>query len=156
IDTSLSGLAARVGNERAKLSSLATDLSAIDVDVKQATEAARKGAGAAFAPLADGLSRTKSLIQHIKDSSLSLANKSELLVNLQTKQEQFEIAAGLAAGLQITLKSQQEEVVPGQTFAVTTTIHNGGQQGITVHDVVLDLPAGWKSVAPRRLPNGIA
>src|SRR5205085_2528692 len=145
IDTSLSGLATRLGDEAQKLPTLAADLSAIDVDVKQATEAAMKSATAAFAPLAEGLTRTENLIHIIKNASLSPQVRQELLTNIDTKEKQFEIAAALASGLQFTLKSQQDEVVPGQIFLATATIHNGGQQAITLRDLALDLPPDWKS-----------
>ena len=156
IDTSLPGLATKVGDEGPKVPKLAAELSAIDADVKEATRAATKGASQSFVPLARGLAQAKSLIHHIKDSPLLSATKLDLLTSLETKEQQLEIAAGLAAGFELTLNSKQVGVVPGETFVVNVHLHNAGQQPISRLDIALDMPTGWKSVAPEQLGMGSA
>ena len=156
IDTSLPGLATKVGDEGPKIPKLRASLEAIDAEVQQATRVATKGASHAFAPLARGFGQTKNLIHNIKDSTLSAAAKRDLLASLETKEQQFEIAAGLAAGLELTLNSKQAGIVPGETFVVNVHLHNAGQQPVSRLDIALDVPTGWKSVAPESLGMGSA
>jgi LmbE family N-acetylglucosaminyl deacetylase len=154
IDTSLPGLLTKIGDEAGKFPSLKSELSAIDGDVSAATDAAAKNSAAAFAPLAHGLTQTHNLIQRLNKSTLSQAAKEELVANLETKEKQFEVAAGLAAGLELTLTAKQAEVVPGENFTVTVKLHNEGRLDLSLKEVVLDLPKDWSSTALELLAGG--
>src|SRR4029077_6622936 len=76
--------------------------------------------------------------------------------NLRLKREQFQEAANLALGLTVpvdvatAVALNAEEAfmaVPGQTFGVSVRAQNSGNQEITVRNIDLDLPDGWKAAA---------
>jgi LmbE family N-acetylglucosaminyl deacetylase len=143
IDTSLTGLASRIGDEAGKVPFLQADLKEIKRRVEQATSAAE--------PLLAGLETTRETIESIKTSALSDGAKGELLTELDTKEDQFEKAANLALGVQFGVsvdapigKSPDDAfmAVPGQSFEVTA--HFSSTAKVDVTQVDLDLPLGWK------------
>jgi LmbE family N-acetylglucosaminyl deacetylase len=73
---------------------------------------------------------------------------------LQQKEEDFEEAIRLAAGLVLDVLASDETVVPGQEFNVTVSIINGGPYTYSSASVNFDLPAGWEArLAPPPEPG---
>jgi LmbE family N-acetylglucosaminyl deacetylase len=151
IDTSLPGLAARLGDEANKVPFLRPDLTKIQSDVDQATSGSEHAAPSAAEPLLAGLETTRKTIASVKSSSLSNTAKDDLLTELNTKEHQFEKAANLALGVQLHVAVDVPEganpedafmAVPGQGFDVT--VQFSSTQKIAVTKVELDLPEGWK------------
>jgi LmbE family N-acetylglucosaminyl deacetylase len=64
---------------------------------------------------------------------------------LQQKEEDFQEAVRLAAGLVLDVLADDETVVPGQQFRATVSIINGGPYAYTGASVNFDLPAGWEA-----------
>ena len=114
IDTSLPGLASRLGNDESKAPWLRPELQAIAKTVDDATAAANKDPQSAAAPLLKGLELTGQLIGKVEASSLTTAEKADLLADLRTKQRQFEEAANLALGVDLTLVRARPMAVPWQ------------------------------------------
>ncbi|HZS47286.1 MAG TPA: PIG-L family deacetylase [Blastocatellia bacterium] len=177
IDTSLPGLASRVGNDTSKLPSLRQDLTEIANRVDEASGALTfQDPSRAGAPLLAGLTQLRKVITQVKNAGLSPAVKSDLLVNLQTKEGQFEEAANLALGVTMDVlvdaggsgggrgrRNQQSILIaiPGQTFNVTARLYNRGKQTIDATDIKLETPQGWQvSAVNKNLkavgPNGNA
>jgi LmbE family N-acetylglucosaminyl deacetylase len=147
IDTSLPGLAARLGSEQNKVPFLRPALVTVAREVEQASAAADNNMRSAVEPLLAGLQTTNRLIRRVEASSLSATGKQELLLELRTKQRQFEKAANIASGVQLhalvqTTGSNPFVAVPGQSFAVRTEFTSSGTMPAPVH-LALVAPVGW-------------
>ena len=93
IDTSLAGLAARLGPEETKVPKLRQDLTAIAQHIAEAREGAK---GSDLAPAAQALMRVVAGLDEARaevgKSTLSAVEKSDLLARLEEKSEQAESA----------------------------------------------------------------
>ncbi len=149
IDTTLPGLATRLGAEEPKAPFLRSALGEIELRVKEATAAAGRDPAQAARPLLAGLKQVRGLIARVEPAELSVPAKADLLAHLRTKAEQFEGAAALALGLELRLETDSPTamVAPGQNFKLTARIANRGPRAIEVKHVELDLPPGWTSSA---------
>jgi hypothetical protein len=176
IDTSLPGLASRLGPEQSKVPWLRAQLQAIAQSVDEATAAAGKDPQTAGAPLLRGFTVTRSLIAKVEGSSLSGAEKADLLASLRTKEHQFEQAANLAFGMELELGPGTPDgrpmaaqfstdagdvlaavITAGKPFLLRATFHNGSNGALDVKQFALDVPAGWKSeLFMDRVPRQIA
>lgn len=161
IDVTLPGLARRLGADESKVPFLRPALEDINKDVAEAAQAAGPlDTSPAGGPLIEGLRATRELIAKVQQSQLTVAEKLELLTNLETKQSQFERAANLALGALLTLSvdppegAQQgffrleqtfQSAVPGQTFTLTARFYDRGKEDLEAQKIELDLPPGYKS-----------
>lgn len=165
IDTSLPGLMNRLSSEGQKtvpfLASGLTDLQGL---ISQARAAFTPDNPArAASPLLAGLKLVNDLIGQIEPAPLTPDDKLDLLTELRTKRDQFERASNLALGVELDVyvdspaPKESEPVgfpspkqtfavaVPGQTFTLTAHFYNRSSRPITVQDISLDMPPGWKS-----------
>jgi LmbE family N-acetylglucosaminyl deacetylase len=151
VDTSLSGLATRLGNEAESAPFLPGALASIQDDVNKAGAVADRDPADAIAPLLDGGHRVSDLIAQVSSSKLSSAAKTELLTELRTKQSQFEKAATLAGGVQLQVAADVPigkdpdhafMAVPGQSFEVTARYSSTAKTDLK--NIALDVPSGWK------------
>jgi LmbE family N-acetylglucosaminyl deacetylase len=161
IDTSLPGLAARLGPEESKVPFLKPALESLQKHVDEAIQLfSLQNPGASAPPLLAGREETVKLIKQVEDSQLSPAAKAELLTSLRTKQEQFQQAANEALGISFDVTVDQAGgppppsyfprmeqtftmAVPGQTFTITTRLYNRGKTAITPGEVRVNVPEGW-------------
>ena len=150
IDTTLPGLANRLGEEEKKVPFLRPALANLENLVGQATAAADNDPNSAANALLTGLQNTNALIGQIEKSPLSPQGRNALLPEINTKKAQFEAAASLAVGIQlevsadIPVATNEDDAfmaVPGQTFGVTATVSAGA--GAAVKRIELDVPPGW-------------
>jgi LmbE family N-acetylglucosaminyl deacetylase len=176
IDTSLPGLAARLGADQSKTPWLHPQLQAIAKTVDEATAAADSNPQSAGAPLLRGLNLTRALINKVNASTLTGAEKADLLASLRTKERQLEQAANLAFGMDLQLSpgtpdgrpmaaefpSDEGDVLAavitaGKTFLLRATLHNGATTPMTIGQFALDVPPGWKSeLFMDKMPKQIA
>ena len=162
IDTSLPSLAARLGSGTAKAPWLRPQLEEIAKLVDEASAAVDKNPQSAGKPLLRGLNLTQALINKIEASGLSAAEKADLLVDLRTKEQQFEQAANLAYSLDVGIgpgtpdgRPMAEEfdtgnskvlaavITAGRSFLLLAKLHNGSSVPMEVKQFVLDVPLGW-------------
>ena len=145
IDTTLPGLATRLGNEEAKAPWLKPALEKIAGRIDEATAAANKNPENAAAPLFATVDGLQDVIVRVEKADLSAGAKSDLLLNLQEKIEQARTAANLAMGVTVaaTVAGDTNMVSPGQRLTVKVTFHNGARQAVTVQEVALEGFAGW-------------
>jgi LmbE family N-acetylglucosaminyl deacetylase len=146
LDTSLMGLASRLGAEESKVPDLKAALGQMQAQVTKA-QSDRKNA---IEPLLAGLRTTRELIAKVERAEITSAAKADLLFNLRTKETQFAEAANLAGGVQLTAEVEtpvgaSPEVafmaVRGQSFKVHARFAStGGAKNLRV---TLDAPAGW-------------
>jgi len=150
IDTSLPGLASRLGEEQTKVPFLLGALLDIQNQVGKASASVDHDPMTATEPLLLGLSAVNKLTQEIASSTLSTAAQQDLQVALDTKRRQFEEAAALAAGVELTATADEPiganaddafMAVPGQSFEVTARF--ASQAKTELKKIELDLPQGW-------------
>ena len=151
IDTTLPGLAARVGGDSSKAPFLAGELGEIASEVKQASAAAERDPASSAEPLLAGLGKLNHLVTEIQASGLPAATKEDLLVVLNGKRQQFERAADLAAGAELEVgadvpvgESADDAfmAVRGQSFEVTARFASRAKTELK--KIELDLPKGWR------------
>jgi LmbE family N-acetylglucosaminyl deacetylase len=151
IDTSLQGLASRLGSESSKALFLSPGLADIQKCVNEAAAATDRDPATAVGPLLEGLQAVRELIHQIRDSDLSPAAKTDLVTELQTKETQFKNAVNLAAGieLQVTVdvppgKTADDAfmAVRGQSFDVVARF--SAQAHAELRKVDLEVPPGWQ------------
>src|SRR5947209_7710692 len=161
IDSTLPGLAARLGSEESKAPYLRPALVSIAKHVDEANKAfSIQDASRCAQPLLTGLAETQSLIAKISESSLSDANKDQVLPSLRTKEKQFQEAANEALGIVLDASvnppggpaapsffPRMEQTftlaTPGQTFNLTVHFYNRGKQPIHMQSVEVHPPANW-------------
>ncbi len=176
IDSSLPGLASRLGADQAKASWLGPQLEAIAKTVDAATTAAQTNDQAAAKPLLHGLNLTRALVIKVEQSDLPSGGKADLLASLRTKQEQFEQAANLALGLDLGVGPGTPDgrpmaeafptangdvlaavITAGKSFLLLAKLHNGSTAAVDVKEFALDVPQGWKAeVFMDKVPKRIA
>jgi LmbE family N-acetylglucosaminyl deacetylase len=162
IDTSLPGLAARLGTEESKVPFLRPGLKSLQKHVEEATKLfSLQDPSACAPPLLAGRAETERLIHQVEDSPLSADSKAELLPALRTKFDQFTEAANEALGIffEITvdppgpppapsyfprMEQTFSMAVPGQTFTVTCRLYNRGKTVVTPQGGAVEAPEGWK------------
>jgi len=178
IDTSLPGLASRLGRDQAKTPWLRPQLEAIARTIDEATAATNKNDQAAAKSLLLGSNLTLALISKVENSGLSAIEKADLLADLHTKQEQFEQASNLALDLDLgvgpgtpdgrpmaeTFSTGDRDVLAavitaGKSFLLMAKLHNGSSATMDLKQFTLDVPQGWKSElfmdhAPKQLAPG--
>ncbi|MGI9103525.1 MAG: PIG-L family deacetylase [Terriglobales bacterium] len=161
VDTSLAGLAARLGPEEKKASFLRPVLTEIAGSIDQAASLFRANdASPSAAPLAQALRRLNSVIEQLRPLDLPAGPKAEVLHELEDKRQQLEEAIGLALGatLQASVDAEREQTVfgffrqeqtflmavPGQIFTVTARLYNRSAAAVAAKDIELYAPQGWR------------
>ncbi|HZW79244.1 MAG TPA: PIG-L family deacetylase [Candidatus Deferrimicrobiaceae bacterium] len=165
IDTSLPGLAARLGTEESKVPQLRQELTKIGSDVSAAgADASRNDSSAAAAPLMRVIAGVERLIEEVGKSGLSPAAKTDLSARLEEKSEQAQAALNdaLNVNLAATVVSRAEPskflaketdarttVSPGQDFMVAVDFHNGSKDRLLVDGLKLEAPEGWGTISDK-------
>ncbi|HKN15556.1 MAG TPA: PIG-L family deacetylase [Candidatus Sulfotelmatobacter sp.] len=170
LDTTLPGLAARLGAEESKLPQLRRELTQVANDVAKADGSAKRNDLAATAkPLTDVVVGLRRAYDEVEKANVGAGVKSDLLTRLDEKREQAEMA--LNDALQITLEatvvsrvgsdgepvkeSPKKEtdamttVSPGQEFLVAVNFHNGSNQPVSIDGVKVEVPEGWGTISDK-------
>jgi len=161
IDTSLVGLAARLGAEESKVPFLRPALESLQKHVDEANKVFSIQDPSACAPgLLAGHHKTEQLIHQVENSQLSAPVKSDLVLELRTKEQQFQDAANEALGIYLEttvdppgpppgpsyfprMEQTISMAVPGQTFSVTARWYNRGKTPIEPVAIAVSVPKGW-------------
>ncbi len=161
IDTSLAGLAARLGAEESKVPFLRSALQSLEKHVDDASKAFSISDPSACAPaLLAGRDEVQKMIQQVEALQLSPSPRTELLLELRTKQQQFQDAANEALGIFFDVSVDQPGpppgpsyfprmeqtislAVPGQTFTMTARLYNRGKIAIAPQEFHAEAPQGW-------------
>ncbi|MGB8734245.1 MAG: PIG-L family deacetylase [Candidatus Sulfotelmatobacter sp.] len=170
IDTTLPGLAARLGAEESKLPQLRHELTEVANNVAKADARAKANDLAATAkPLMDAVADLGRVYDEVEKSNVGAGVKSDLLTRLEEKREQAETA--LNDALQITLEAtvvsrvgsdgepvkeapKKESdalttVSPVQEFLVAVNFHNGSNQPVSIDGVKVEVPEGWGTISDK-------
>jgi LmbE family N-acetylglucosaminyl deacetylase len=170
IDTTLPGLAARLGTEESRVPQLRQELIAIASKVAEACESAKgNDASAAAAPLQEVLAGLERVQAEDSNSTLNGIAKSDLLMRLEEKREQAETALNeaLNVSLEAVVAPRAEAlgggakdfpkeadalmtVSPGQEFPVAVDFHNGSKVQLSIDGLKLEAPKGWEATYSER------
>jgi LmbE family N-acetylglucosaminyl deacetylase len=171
IDTTLPGLASRLGAEEAKVPQLRRQLTEIANNVSRTAESAKgNDPSASAAPLMEVVAALRQALTEVDKSTLGTATKSDLLARLEEKREQAETALNLA--LNVTLSAtivpraepkgaiQKEAealttVSPGQEFLVAVNLNNGSKEQVVINALKLEVPEGWATISDKTKPEAI-
>ena len=166
IDTTLPGLAARLGDEEKKVPWLRPALVAIKAKVDEANVAAEKNPSSAALPLGEAYGTAVRTYNQILGSQLSAQGKKDLQVRLwQELSGEIGKSLALAEGASLSVVvdspvgSSPEHTfmaVPGLTFEVTATL-SPTDTSMTPTGISLKLPQGWDSkvISTKNEGNGI-
>jgi len=172
VDISLKGIGALAKDDTAFLTQ---GLERISKIADEACDKYRPGNPSQIAPLlADGLKATRSLLEQVKSGSLPEPGRSDVAFELNVKQEQFEKALTLALGLgfdAVVAPDKEPDnrfgggqaitftiAIPGQKFAVQTSLHNEGTQSVAIEEIAVSAPDGkaWTIHAEKPLETPLA
>lgn len=152
IDTTLPGLAARLGPDENKVPWLRRVLLRAESDIAQASATVDSDRERTAISLLDARAVLGSATDRLQESSLGRAQKEWLVQQINTKRDQLSRAAMLASGLTVEAAYDdpaQENaagiVVPGQTFRVTVRVQHAPNVQLGVYETALLLPDGWSS-----------
>jgi LmbE family N-acetylglucosaminyl deacetylase len=158
IDTSVPGLADRLGSEQSKVPQLKAELQDFQDRVNKASEEAGKSPDRAAEPLLQALAVLNRASFEVEKAGLSPAARLDLMTRLRQKREQCEHAINLAmntslqatvappSGAPNSVPPQNEAltvVSPGQVFTVIAKFHNGFTKPIEVRNVSLQGGENW-------------
>jgi len=170
IDTSLPGLAARLGDQEPKVPGLGKDLTGISTKIAEATKAASADPSSASAPLAAVVAELDAASTEATKSTLTDQVKQDLLTRLREKQQQAERALNLALNISLAadivtsiaataqVPSETEAlttVSPGQEFLIRLKLHNGSQAPLSIEAVKLEVPSGWNTISGKTRPEEV-
>jgi LmbE family N-acetylglucosaminyl deacetylase len=166
IDTTLPGLAKRLGVEGTNDSWLTEGLERIAADVAEATAAKDS---AAAKPLVAVLRELGDIMARLRRGSVHSLAVPGILQALEEKREQAETALNEALNvtLEATVVSQvgsegavvkgptpkeaeaMTTVSPGQDFLVAVDLHNGSKDQVFIDGLKLEVPAGWGTISDK-------
>jgi LmbE family N-acetylglucosaminyl deacetylase len=158
IDTTLPGLASRLGAEESKAPWLRAGLVEVANHIQDANRRSEKEISAATGPLLLALQSLDALIGRVDSSQISSPQKEDLQERLREKRQQMQRAINLAMAVSVEatvappqsagvgLPKEEEAltaVSPGQKFLVRVKFHNGSKYKLVLDQVRLDAPKGW-------------
>ncbi len=169
IDTTLPGLASRLGKEESQVPKLRQELNDIANKISDANEGVKKNdlseATSSLMPVLAGLRQAQG---EVSTSGLGAPAKDDLLMRLREKQQQAETALNEALNvtLDATVVSRVDSngnafkelpkesealtaVSPGQEFLVAVDLHNGSKHTLTLDNLKLEVPAGWGTISDK-------
>src|SRR5579883_117741 len=151
IDISLGGIASLASGGDSQF--VRNGLAELSRCVDEIVHAYRPEQPDAIAPmLADGLKRTRALLEAVRASDLKEPGKSDIAFELERKQEQFEYGLSLALGLSFQAAVAQEKdqrgpfpstpltftiAIPGQHFPVECRMLNLGAKAVKLESLTL-------------------
>jgi LmbE family N-acetylglucosaminyl deacetylase len=144
IDTTLPGLAERLGDEEKKVPFLKPALEEVEKEIRQASIAAETNPERVAEPLLNALHSLDETEHRISSVDISEAAKAALLTPLHEKREQCAHAIDLALNVSLEAMAAPAPVSPGETFTVTAHFHNGSKRDLTLNTLTLQVPEGWK------------
>jgi len=171
IDTTLPGLAERLGAGQSKVPELRNQLVAVMELVTQASELAKRNdASATVVPLLRILAELDQAKAEVANAALSRITQSDLLARLEEKRQQAQNALNLALNVHLSAivipRSDQKNAVqkeaearttvsPGEEFLVSVTLQNGSKQTLRLDSLKLEVPQGWGTLFDKTRPVGV-
>ena len=159
LDLTFSGLLRFAPNHAAVAPFLAPDLHALQARLDAARAAFDPNAPEKTLPsLQAVLLGARALADKVRASGLDAPARDDLVDRLGDEERDVAAALGLAHGLDVEALADDDVVVPGQPFLVTTRVSNQGAVPVTLDEVNLSARDGWSTQllegAPRALARG--
>jgi LmbE family N-acetylglucosaminyl deacetylase len=171
IDTTLPGLAARLGAEESKVPQLRQQLAEIEKLIADAAESAKKSdLSATSTPLIKAVAGLDRVSAEVSGAAVSPVAKVDLLSRIDEKLQQAQTALNLALGVSLTAEVSSDggrdihplkeadaltTVSPGQEFLVAVTFHNGAKESLLIDQIKLEVPAGWNTISGKTKPETV-
>ena len=151
LDTTLPGLADRLGVEQSRVPFLRPALEEIETKINEAVSTHEA------APILAGWTRLRQVLPLVEQSSLPADAKQDLLLRLRDKSAQFEDAARLALGVEFDVLREdgQQMIVPGQSIKLKATFRNQGKIPVSLKQIVIEVPDGWKQPSSLNLRKAL-
>ena len=158
IDTTLPGLASRLGEDETKVRWLRGELQSIAAEVKHAVDKGESDPDSAADPLSKAAQGLDSVTARLSESGVAGAAKEDLMAILREKEEQAQIAVNLALDVSLRasvasltdpgktvpeFKDALTVVSPAQKFQVIAKLHNGSKYWLIVDDAGLGDSEDW-------------
>jgi LmbE family N-acetylglucosaminyl deacetylase len=162
IDTSLPGLASRLGEEEIKAPWLRPELTKVAGKIDAARTASETDTLRAPEPLFAIAESLRDLINRVDTSEVSVPARLDLLARLREKEKQAQNAVNFAMNVTLSATvapakgagsdAPREEdaltaVSPGQALTVRVKLHNGSKYPLFIGGAHLEAPAGWVRMA---------
>jgi LmbE family N-acetylglucosaminyl deacetylase len=158
IDTTLPGLASRLGDEEKKVPWLRAELESIAAEITQAVNKSDSDSDSVADPLAKAVRGLDSVTARLSESGVAEGAKEDVLAILREKMEQAQAAVNLA--LDVTLRANVTSladpwkaapkfedaltvVSPTQKFQVIAKLHNGSKYWLVVDNARMYEPGDW-------------
>ncbi len=158
IDTTLPGLASRLGDDEKKVPWLRAELESIAADLRQAANKSESDSDSVADPLSKAVRSLDSVTARLSESGVAEGAKEDVLSILRGKRDEAQSAVNLALGVSLRasvtsladpgktppkFKDALTVVSPTQKFQVIAKLHNGSKYWLIVGNARMDEPGGW-------------
>ncbi len=158
IDTTLPGLAKRLGDDSAKLPHFRSRLKEIQTEIETASHESDSDPKHAAPPLLSALNHFEVLIHAVEGSSLDAREKLDVVTVLKDKLQQCQTAANFAMGITLDatvapakgslsrLPSEADAlavVSPGQRLTVLVKFHNASKYPLNIEKLSVESAQDW-------------
>jgi len=162
IDTSVPGLASRLGEEETKVPWLRSELTNVASKIDAARKASEADTLRAPEPLFAIAGSLRELVNRVDTSELSVPARLDLVSRLREKEDQAQSAVNFAMNVTLSASvapakgagtdSPREQdaltaVSPGQALTVRVQLHNGSKYPLFIGSARLEAPEGWVRMA---------
>ena len=145
IDTTLPGLAKRLGDDEKNTPFFQGAMEEIAKDIHLASVATEKDPESAAPPLFAALKLLDDTSRRLAKAGVSgAASFGEVPTVLREKREQCAHAIDLALGVSLEATATPAPVAPGATFTVKAHFRNGSKHALVLHDLALGVSSTWK------------
>jgi LmbE family N-acetylglucosaminyl deacetylase len=146
IDTSLPGLAKRLGDEEKKVPFLKPALEEVEKEIRQASAVAETNRERAAEPLLSALRLLNDTYNRVSAADLSAAARGALLIPLHDERDLCSHAVNLALNVSLEATAAPAQVSPGEHLAVTVRIHNGSRRTLSLNALAVQAPGSSNTV----------
>jgi LmbE family N-acetylglucosaminyl deacetylase len=158
IDTSLPGLADRLGEDAKKVPWLKPGLVEVAKDIEEATEAEKKDLESAAVPLTKAGHAMQSLMSRLQTSPIDETPRGELVSRLEEKIQQAASATSLSLQLRVKVTTasataQQPFAISDQRLSIDVAATNGGSQLLRLAVPTLGGASKEVEIAPHATVN---
>jgi len=158
VDTTLPGLAARLGDDEKQAPWLRPELAEVAKQIHEAWQSPEDDLGKAAGPLFAAKRSIDKAVERLEGSPIAASSKDGVLAVLHEKQEQISVAIALAMNVSMEAlvasgegspeslpaeKAAETTISPGQAFSVRIRFHNGSKYPLAVSRFWIDGPGNW-------------
>jgi LmbE family N-acetylglucosaminyl deacetylase len=106
-------------------------------------------------PLAETLGALREVVRRLPREVADPKARTEIEDRLSDEEGDLERALVLAQGLVVEARADDGLVVPGQTFGVTLSLWNQGDEPVDLESASLEVPPGWTAERTNETPGAV-